>query len=230
MILIYTAILGPIKDSLWPAPSIPGVRFVALLPTPFLPDTGKRVPSPLPSQANGWEIRTISMGMSPRREARWWKTHPENVYDTADISVWIDGTMQCKFQTREALDKLLQAVDAKTPIACFKHSERTCYIQEVQECVRLKKDDPAILQRQLEAYLSRGLPPFRGLAETGVVVRKHGVEASRFNYLWWEEIQKHSQRDQISFPFVSWQTCIPWNRLPGTCYRNEFFEFHRHQS
>lgn len=218
MYLFYTALIGDSRDVIRPAPALPDVKFVALL------DKHQDIP--------GWEVRVVGPSdaddvADPRRQARWWKTHPERVDPQAQASVWLDAAMEPTVDDPAVLAHLLQVSD-EVPIATFRHTERTCFIQEAQECVRRRKDDSELLRQQLQAYVAAGLPAFLGLAETGAVVRKHNAAMAEFNQLWWAQIASYSCRDQVSFPFVSWRLGVKWRRLPGSCYHNPFFKLHPH--
>jgi hypothetical protein len=46
----------------------------------------------------------------------------------------------------------------------------------------------------------------------------------RFDEVWWDEISRHSRRDQLSFNYVAWKLGFEYSTLPGCVDQNEFFD------
>jgi hypothetical protein len=89
------------------------------------------------------------------------------------------------------------------------HRHRNCIYKELEACIRLKKDDPQIMQKQINSYRSAGMPEHYGLIEANLLVRDHHNPACiEIMERWWQEITRHSCRDQLSLPFVLWKMGI----------------------
>lgn len=223
MFLVYTAIFGKIVDKLRPAPAVSGVRYAA-----FVEPASKHA-------ANNWQVIATRppANLGSRRGARALKLQPDIAMHLAEAkdakySLWLDGAMAVKPDFAQRLPELLTHVNEDKPLATFRHASRCCVMQEIRECIRLNKDDPAVLNRQGAAYLATGYPHFNGLYETGAVLRYHCEAQQKLDSHWWNQLEQFSVRDQISLPFVSWLTKVPVNVLPGTCYQNPFFDFYSH--
>jgi hypothetical protein len=89
------------------------------------------------------------------------------------------------------------------------HRHRDCIYKELEACIRLKKDDPQIMRKQIDSYRSAAMPEHYGLIEANLLVRDHHNPACiEIMERWWQEIAKHSGRDQLSLPFVLWKMGI----------------------
>lgn len=217
-IVVYTAIFGGIKDDLqpplnWPQDD-PNLRLVCY--TDRL-DRFKKV--------NGWEVYpAVFKQPNARRIARQHKCLSHKLFPDADWVLWIDGCLQLRVDPREVIKEY-----EESKLAAFKHMERVCLYQELQACIRLKKDNPKIMQDQVDRYRKRGYPPYNGLAETTAVLRKHCSAIQKFNDAWWHEINKGSLRDQLSFDYVAHQLKIEYAHLPGWRVKSDYFVYRPHR-
>jgi len=71
------------------------------------------------------------------------------------------------------------------------------------------------VKEQKDFYLSEGCPDNTGIFMGGLIVRRHTKAIARLNELWWEQITKFSQRDQLSLPYVLWKLGITPSILPS---------------
>lgn len=85
------------------------------------------------------------------------------------------------------------------------HRNRRCAYQEMDACIRCKKDNPKFIEAQRKAYLKARLPRMAGLAENPVLARVNSKSVAATCHLWWAETQRFSKRDQISFAYVAWK-------------------------
>ena len=160
-----------------------------------------------------WEIRTTSLfNIDSCRQARQLKIYPHKYLREYEYSMWIDGNMQLC-----VTPSILLLLD-ETSLALCKHPTRDCIYEEGIACKDLHKDSPNIINEQLSYYKEAlKFPTHAGLWQTGILLRKHNDESlNKLSDLWWEQILKHSKRDQLSFPiifqgynFVS----LPWNLM-----------------
>ena len=175
-----------------------------------------------------WELRPLlwKHPLCKRRTARYHKVNSHALNLDADYTIWIDGSQ--KLKTVPLVKQLVNPIVSKYSLASFKHPERICIYQEMQACRKLKKDNNLLMRNQINAYKTEGYPPYNGLVETACVLRKHCDQITSFNKLWWEQISKHSFRDQLSFNYVAWKLKQEYGRIPGSRVSSQYFEFVPH--
>lgn len=208
-------------------------RLDHLLGSSFPPDPQVRrvlftdVPACQIPQAKHWQILRPCWGhINPRRVARYHKINAHLVLPEADCSIWLDGAYEIlpNFRPRE----FCQAVLASRDLAAFEHPLRDCVYQEADACVYWRKGYPQLLRRQVQRYREEGYPEHAGLVETGCVCRRHTPQIRQFNERWWQEIEAHSLRDQLSFNYAAWKLGISYAHVPGSGYASRHFRYHRH--
>ena len=152
------------------------------------------------------EIRYIeNEGYNNARLARkvWILNH---IYaDGYDLSI----STGAQLQVTGNLDKFVKKVlpnDDSIDMAIPSHLVRDCIYQEAMKVKAKKKDDPKIVDKRMAFYKKDGYPPNNGLVRCGIMVRKHGREnLIEHCEKWWEQIEKFSHRDQLSFNYVLWK-------------------------
>lgn len=214
-IVVYTAIVGENGDLLrHPLCDQPGVRLVCF--------TDRPVHDPGP-----WEVRPPArFDRTPRRTARWHKVNSRLLFPDAEAAVWADGSMQLKVP---AARLVADGLAGHNVLASFRHHQRDCVYAEYRACLRLRKDDPAVMRRQVDHYQFLGYPPHNGLAETGCVVRVPAACAA-FEAQWWDLLDRFSHRDQLSFDVAAWRLGLAYGRLEGTAPRSPYFVYHPHRT
>lgn len=181
-----------------------------------------------PGKRIEWSIRPPhwTHPLCQRRTARWHKLNSHVLFPDAEFVVWFDGSQQIKpIQVRE---QLVLPHLTNCDIATFKHPDRTCVFQELAACVKLKKDNAALMRSQLDEYRKAGYPPFNGLVETACLVRRHTPETISFNKSWWGQIQSYSYRDQLSFNYIAWKLGMKYGHVPGRRDKSDFCTFIHH--
>ena len=176
-----------------------------------------------------WQIRPLvwSHPLCKRRTARFCKVNPHIFCDdNTTHTIWLDGTQVIKNDTK-LVSNLLPFLEDNC-IATFKHPERICVYQEIQACIRLKKDNETLMQNQIVSYRKEGYPAYNGLVETSCVVRKQNTESAEFNRQWWNEIASNSFRDQLSFNYVAWKQKQKYGLIPGHRVKSAFFTYATH--
>lgn len=177
-----------------------------------------------------WEIRPLlwSHPICRRRTSRWHKINSHLLPYKHEYSLWLDGSQRIKSVAlfREIVEPLYQRFD----LASFKHPDRVCVYQEMHACAKLNKDNAKLMQRQIDKYRKEGYPPYNGLVETACVFRKNCPQITEFNRLWWQQIEGHSYRDQLSFNYAAWRLAQPYGRIPGCRAKSLFFDFVPHNA
>jgi predicted O-methyltransferase YrrM len=192
-IVAYTAIFGGYDDALEIHRPDPDLSY-------FLFTDGTIDSAPRP-----WQLRPLPAVFSdPQRDARRVKALPHLFLpEECQISVWVDGNCQIKDMTAAVILELL----GDDEIALPAHAERHCVFAEGKALIASGLyDSPARIARQMSAYDVIGMPRDFGLHHTNFLIRRHNDPACiHFCTEWWQQINAHSKRDQLSFDFVRWK-------------------------
>ena len=220
-IIAYTAVLGDIGDELQRPPELAADSVRAAQFKAFV-DQREKV---WQTEINGWTTRQQAAGVSPRRTARRLKVLAHKTFPDAEYSLWVDGCLTPITPVWELIDRFLSHHD----ICVFEHCERACVYKELEACLRLRKDNPVTMRKQVDGYRREGYPHDNGLAETTAVLRRHNKSTERFNEEWWEEINKGSYRDQLSFNHVCWRFGVEYATFEGNRPSSPHFEHRPHR-
>lgn len=143
--------------------------------------------------------------MSPSRSNRNFKINGARHLNNYRRSIYIDGNQAI----RGRLSKLFDHLDADNgTIAAFRHSRSECSYVESADVIRRSQDDKAIVQAQMRLYESEQFPKNYGLAWNGLLIRYHTEKTIAFCDLWYQELVRHSFRDQLSLMYVSWKNDV----------------------
>lgn len=113
-------------------------------------------------------------------------------------------------------------------IALSKHGGRDCVYQEAEACMHLGKDIPANVHPQISKYFDEGYPPHNGMVESGVLFRRNKRHVRELCEAWWQEIENHSHRDQLSFNYVCWKTKTEYATYPTSIRDDKRIEIMSH--
>lgn len=123
-----------------------------------------------------------------------------------DLSIYLDGPMKIRCDLDGLVEEYLGADD---DIAMMRHYGRTCIYSEAKACKSLRKDDPEVIDAQMERYRKEEFPTNLGLPAGGVIIKRKNERTNSFMKQWFEEIQNGSCRDQLSFMYVMWKNNFP---------------------
>lgn len=141
------------------------------------------------------------IGFSNLEKARFFKLHPHILFPEYKYSMFIDANIQMVTDMRPVF-KLL----GNNFIAIHNQPGRDCVYQEATEIIVIGKASKDQVLSQVKAYKKEGFPKHYGLFRTCVVVREHNNEICRnLMNVWWENINKYSKRDQLSFTYALWK-------------------------
>lgn len=194
--IVYTVIVGG-YDNLKPILARnPEWRYIAVVDDLSMP-------------AHGWELVHISElnppeGLTGVKLQRWAKVHGGPEYFQCP-TIYLDGSTQIRKDITE-----LYTGD----LAFKKHPMRNCYVAEGEACRVRKKANSADIRRQIHEYVKAGYPPRSGMFETHVLFRPYNAHIMQFCRLWWEEIKKHTHRDQLSVMKALHDTAVPYKVIP----------------
>ncbi len=154
-------------------------------------------PFPVKEKDNGRTIRYIKM-------------HPHELFSNYEAVIWIDSSILIAKSLYPLLEKFLTT---GKPIASTPHQHRQTIQEELEACILRKKDDPVVMKKQVAQYEKSG---FDGkiLAENGLLMFniKNKLLPSVMN-TWWQEVQRYSKRDQLSFGYALFKNHADWHHI-----------------
>jgi len=226
--VIYTAIFGDYDYLEIPKYVPKGFDFICFTDTDFKSDF--------------WDVRkVIPLYKDSTRNARRYKLLPHRYLSEYNISIWMDGNFLIRDDVNEMIDKYLSDKN----FACHDHRNcqldpRGCVYQEAEAIFQLGnndankrfKDDPKIIEQQMNKYFNNGYSKNNGLIVSGILLRKHNEEDVKITMeKWWEELKYGSKRDQLSFDYSAWKTDLKFNYISGDIRDNKYFYLlsHNHQ-
>lgn len=156
--------------------------------------------------------------VGPMLAHKWWKTHPHLAVPDAEISLWIDGSME--LTVGDYVQRSLVALGSDD-WACVQHPARGCIYPEAAFSATLARYDAAAIHAQANFYRNTVGHPYNwGLVATGANVRRHTPSVIELSEQWWDECINWSHQDQLSLPVllrlnegkVRWNMNLPWHQ------------------
>lgn len=202
-------------DVLTPAPGERGVDYVLF------------TNSPEGCEGKGWRVLPpVFKDLNHRRCARHHKILSHVLFPNAEATLWLDGVFALKHPPLKLVTQYLRDASVVT----HKHPARTCIYQEAKAVIRRRKDKPVLVENQIARYRREKFPRGYGLAETGALLRRNSPEVRKLNELWWDEICKGSQRDQVSFDYCLWKLKMKRGVFCGWTKNSPHFAWKPHGS
>ncbi|QCD76762.1 uncharacterized protein LOC114186860 [Vigna unguiculata] len=126
----------------------------------------------------------------------------------ARYSIWLDGKLELVVDPYQILERFLWRKNATFAIS--KHYRRFDVFAEAEANKAAGKYDNASIDFQIEFYKNEGLTPYTeaklpltsDVPEGCVIVREHVPISNLFTCLWFNEVDRFTSRDQISFSTV----------------------------
>jgi len=215
-IAIYTAISDDYDSIKLPERIDPHIDYILFTNRPAY-DTGV------------WQIRPMTYFADDKtRMARFVKTHPHVLLYGYDIAIWIDSNIMILGDIAPIIDEFLRS---GKPVGAIPHPMRESICEEIEACIRYRRDDPDIMHEQLSHYRSMGFD-INILIESNFLIFNLRDERTRhFLDAWWGEIERYSKRDQLSLPYALKQTGVAWHPLmqrPNSIRNHRAFAFATH--
>jgi hypothetical protein len=167
-----------------------------------------------------WDIRRVEvMDYGPARTARYHKINFHKVIDD-DITLWIDGS----FFVNTDIMKWMQRMNDDDFIT-IAHPFDNCLYVDAASCLRMGKGDKSQILGQIQKYEDLGIPKNNGLIQAGILMRKRTPKVIEACETWWEQLERHSVRDQIAFGYVNWKypgvhRSLRWNYTVQTEFQH----------
>ena len=154
---------------------------------------------PLPNELKDRNISRV-------KKQRFIKLHPHLYFKNYNLSIYIDASFQIKGDLNQFL---LRVITTKYKIYTFEHPARNKIFNETFAVVKSGKESQNLSKFIRERYKKEKFPDNNGLIESCLIIRKHNErEVIENMHKWYEEIEKYSHRDQLSFNYIAWKTGI----------------------
>lgn len=130
------------------------------------------------------------------------------LFPNSKYSIWVDAKLQLVVDPLLLIHSLV--IKEKVDMAVSKHPYYVHTMEEAMATARWKKWwDVDSLKTQMETYCENGLQPWSpekpyptDVADTALILRKHGTSTNLFSCLLFNELEAFNPRDQLGFAFV----------------------------
>jgi len=190
-IVVYTALFGNYDCLIDPREAYEGCDFICFTDQDNL-------------ETKIWEQVKVSQSFpSPTAANRHFKWLPHRYLDDYEVSLYLDSNILLYVDPKDLIEKYLTDADIAMP----RHVLRDCLYDEATACICLNKVGISDIYSQIVSYRRSGVPRHIGLAEQGIILRRHNSEnVIRCMETTWDELIKWGNyRDQLAFPYVAWK-------------------------
>ncbi|KAB1208042.1 hypothetical protein CJ030_MR7G000826 [Morella rubra] len=132
------------------------------------------------------------------------------LFPSSRYSIWIDSKMRLQSDPMLIIEYFLWR--RKSEYAISNHYDRHCVWEEVLQNKRLNKYNHTAIDEQFTFYQSDGLTKFDPsdpttplpsyVPEGSFIVRAHTPMSNLFSCLWFNEVDRFTSRDQLSFAYT----------------------------
>ncbi|XP_043808551.1 probable hexosyltransferase MUCI70 isoform X2 [Manihot esculenta] len=166
-----------------------------------------------------------------RRNGKVPKLLAHRMFPNARFSLWMDGKLELVVDPYQILERQLWRKNASFAIS--RHYKRFDVFLEAEANKAAGKYDNASIDFQIDFYKKEGLTPYSvaklpitsDVPEGCVIIREHTPISNLFTCLWFNEVDRFTSRDQISFSTVrdKIQTKTNWTiNMFMDCERRNF--------
>lgn len=145
-----------------------------------------------------------------RRTGKVPKFLSHRLFPSARFSIWLDSKMRLHTDPMLILEYFLFRNGSEYAIS--NHYDRHCVWEEVLQNKRLNKYNHSAIDEQFNFYQSDGLTKFDPsdsntllpsyVPEGSFIVRAHTPMSNLFSCLWFNEVDRFTSRDQLSFAYT----------------------------
>lgn len=167
----------------------------------------------------------------PRRNGKIPKLLLHRIFPNVRYSIWIDGKLQLVADPYQILERFLWRENANFAIS--RHYKRFDVYQEAEANKAAGKYENVSIDFQIQFYRREGLTPYSygklpitsDVPEGCVIIREHVPITNLFTCLWFNEVDRFTPRDQLSFAIVrdKIRSKVSWNiNMFLDCERRNF--------
>ncbi|KAH8490188.1 hypothetical protein H0E87_022641 [Populus deltoides] len=145
-----------------------------------------------------------------RRVGKVPKLLPHRLFPSARYSIWLDSKLRLQVDPLLVLEYFLWRKGHEYAIS--NHYDRHCVWEEVVQNKKLNKYNHTVIDQQFAFYQADGLKRFNvsdpnkllpsNVPEGSLIVRAHTPMSNLFSCLWFNEVDRFTPRDQLSFAFT----------------------------
>ncbi|GLU06774.1 hypothetical protein SLE2022_237720 [Rubroshorea leprosula] len=145
-----------------------------------------------------------------RRVGKIPKMLPHRLFPSARYSIWLDSKLRLQRDPLLILEYFLWRKGHEYAIS--NHYDRHCVWEEVARNKKLNKYNHTAIDEQFAFYLADGLRRFNAsdankllpsnVPEGSFIVRAHTPMSNLFSCLWFNEVDRFTSRDQLSFAYT----------------------------
>ncbi|KAL2324725.1 hypothetical protein Fmac_023783 [Flemingia macrophylla] len=145
-----------------------------------------------------------------RRVGKIPKLLPHRLFPFARYSIWLDSKLRLQLDPLLILEYFLWRKGYEFAIS--NHYDRHCVWEEVAQNKRLNKYNHTIIDEQFAFYRADGLEKFdasdpnkllpSNVPEGSFIIRAHTPMSNLFSCLWFNEVDRFTPRDQLSFAYT----------------------------
>ena len=175
-----------------------------------------------------WQFKYVKCNkkINLKRNAAKFITIPFKYLKDYKLSVLVGGQTSIHCDIGNFVEKVLPE---NKSIAIMVHPKRDYVYEEAKVVVELEKDNFVIINKQMQRYRDYGYPEHSGLISSGIMVRRHNDRSMiKHCKLWYKEIKRYSQRDQLSFNFIMWKYRLIEPAYFSPLVRVSDFKIHSH--
>jgi len=169
---------------------------------------------------DGWRVVVEPEAADGRLAAKRPKMMPW-LYTECEAAVWLDAS----FEVVGDLSSWVRPLLDRHELLVWQHPEgRVCVEQEAAVCWFFPKYQQFPLLAQVESYLEDGMPREWGLFAAGMVGWRFCDRVKEFGARWLREQTRWSPQDQLSLPYLLWDSGQPFGLWPANEYQNDYVQ------
>ncbi|XP_057793533.1 uncharacterized protein LOC131010139 [Salvia miltiorrhiza] len=145
-----------------------------------------------------------------RRVGKIPKFLPHRLFSSARYSIWLDSKLRLQLDPMLILEYFLWRKGHEYAIS--NHYDRHCLWEEVAQNKKLNKYNHSVIDEQFAFYQADGMRRFNAsdpgkllpsnVPEGSFIVRAHTPMSNLFSCLWFNEVERFTPRDQLSFAYT----------------------------
>lgn len=155
--------------------------------------------------SKNWKIIKVKGGKKRSREI---KIRSDQFF-SYDVCLYLDA----RFTIKCDLDAFVKEY-LKTDLCVMEHNKRKCAYKEGEFITKLGIDKKTVIDKQLSVYREMGFPEDFGLYAPGIMIKRNTPKVNHFMQIWYEQVDKYSYRDIISFSYTLWKNPIDLSLMP----------------
>lgn len=158
--------------------------------------------------------------------ARKTKIMGNDIVNKYDIALWMDAAVEFKKSINDFIKKYFKSDDV---FSCFKHGIRNSILEEMNACLRFRKEDYSKIDKIKSFYEKENYKYDNGLIESTVYIKrpkdKKVIDTMK---IWFDMVSNYTKRDQLSFNYAIYKTNLKVKWINEKVFDNEWFKWHEH--